>query len=319
MVVSSMNSSNMRKFLFKISFYIIGIIAVLLYLGTYADGNTDDNYMHFTGLRSSNMILGDSRGVQAVVPDILDQRFKHTKFNNFAFNIADSPYGKVYFEAIKKKLDPDTKNGIFILTVDPWNLTVDKNLKSEKEYSENNSALADMHFYNMTPNYEYLLKHYSRSWFNIYKEREAVAKSNTYLHKNGWMEVTVDVHPDSLRKREIKKVEGYAENAKKIKMSPYRMKALEEIITYLKTKGDVYVVRIPGFKGIMDIENSYFPDFSRNIRDITKRNNVKFFDFSSKYDNYIYTDGNHMYKESGKVFTAQIADSIILNTPIQKN
>lgn len=309
----------MRKFLFKISFYIIGVIAVLLYLGTYADGNTDDNYMHFTGPKPSNMIIGDSRGVQAVIPDILDQKFKDRKFNNFAFNIADSPYGKIYFEAIKKKLDPNTKNGIFILTVDPWSLTIDKRIKSEKEYSENNSALADMYFYDMAPNYEYLLKHYSRSWFTIYREREELVRSNTYLHKNGWMEVTVDVHPDSLRKREIKKVEGYLDNAKKLKMSSYRMNAFEDMIKYLKNKGSVYIVRIPGFKGIMDIENSYFPDFSKRIEDVAKKNDVKFFDFSSKYDDYIFIDGNHMYKESGKAFTAQIADSILLNTSIRKN
>lgn len=35
------------------------------------------------------------------------------------------------------------------------------------------------------------------------------------------------------------------------------------------------------------------------------------FDFSKNYADFEYTDGNHMYKESGKVFTAQIADSIL--------
>ncbi|AZA53035.1 hypothetical protein EG348_08425 [Chryseobacterium sp. G0201] len=314
-----MNSSNMKKFLFKISFYIFGIIAVLLFLGTYADGNTDDNYMHFTGPKPSNMILGDSRGVQAVVPDILDQKFKDRKFSNFAFNIADSPYGKVYFEAIKKKIDPDTKNGIFILTVDPWNLSINKDIKTEKEYAENNSALADMHFYDVNPNYEYLFKHFSKTWFYIYRDREEVGKSNTFLHKNGWMEVTVNVHPDSIGKREVKKVKEYGDFAKTQKMSQYRLEAFENTIKYLKNKGSVYIVRIPGSKRIMDIENSYSPDFSKRIDDIAKKNNVKFFDFSPKYNDYIYTDGNHMYKESGKVFTSQIADSISLNTSIRKN
>ncbi|WP_288462162.1 hypothetical protein [uncultured Chryseobacterium sp.] len=47
---------------------------------------------------------------------------------------------------------------------------------------------------------------------------------------------------------------------------------------------------------------------------ISKKYNTAFFDFSSKAKDYIYTDGNHMYKESGKVFTLQIADSILSNT-----
>ncbi|CEJ68298.1 hypothetical protein BN1195_00580 [Chryseobacterium oranimense G311] len=303
----------MKKFLFKISFYIIGIIAVLLFLGTYADGNTDDNYLHFTGPKPSDMIMGDSRGSQAVIPNILDDKLKGRKFNNFSLNITESPYGQIYFEGIKKKLNPDTKDGIFILTVDPWNLSVDKNVKETKDLSENNSALADMHFYDVKPNYEYLLKHYHETWFNIYRDREALARSSTYLHQNGWMEVNVNVEPDTLKKRQDRKVADYTEFVKSQKISRYRLDAFEDIIDYLKTKGTVYIVRIPGFKGIMEIENKYSPDFSKRIESIAHKKGVRFFDFSQQSDQYIFTDGNHMYKESGKVFTARIADSILLD------
>jgi len=309
-----MNSSDMKKFLFKISFYIIAVIAVLLFLGSFADGNTDDNYRHFTGPKPSDMIMGDSRGSQALVPDVLDSKLKGRKFNNFSLNLTESPYGQVYFEAMKKKINPDTKDGIFILTVNPWNLSTGKEVKDAKEYTENTSALADMHFYGMTPNYEYLLKHFPRSWFNIYNDREtAVGRSNTYLHKNGWMEVTVDINPKDLRKREASKIIQYKEFASSQKISQYRLDAFEDIIEYLKNKGTVYIVRIPGFKGIMEIENKYSPDFSKRIESIAQKKGVRFFDFSQQYDQYIFTDGNHMYKESGKVFTAQIADSILLD------
>lgn len=303
----------MKNFLIKSSFYIVALILWFAILGLYADGNTDDNYRHFTGPRPSNIILGDSRGSQALVPDVLDGKFKGREFNNFSLNITESPYGQVYYEGLKKKLNPDTKNGIFILTVDPWNLSVNKNIKSDKDLFEHKSALADMHFYEMSPNYEYLLKHYSRSWFNIFKERESIVKSNTYLHKNGWMEVNVSTHPDSLKMRENRKVNDYIEFEKTQKLSQYRLKAFQDIITYLKNKGTVYIVRIPASKGIMDIENAYLPDFSRRMEELSKKNDVKFLDFSPEYKKYIYTDGNHMYKEYGKVFTAQIADSILLD------
>ncbi len=307
----------MKKFLFKISFYIIGVIAVLLFLGSFADGNTDDNYRHFTGPKPSNMILGDSRGVQAIVPDVLDSKFKGRTFNNFAFNIADSPYGNIYFEAIKKKIDPDTKNGIFILTVDPWSLSADKSLE-EKDLPETRSPLADMHFYDVDPNYEYLSRNYSRSWFNIYKDREEVAKSNTYLHKNGWMEVTVDVHPDTVAARTEKKVEEVVVSSKKQEISSYRLHALEDIIKFLKAKGSVYIVRIPPSEKVLEIEKIYSPDFSKKMKNISKKYGAKFFDFAPKANDYIYTDGNHMYKTSGRLFTAQIADSILLNKKILK-
>lgn len=304
----------MKKFLFKISFYIIGIIGIMLFLGTYADGNTDDNYRHYTGPKPSSMILGDSRGGQAVIPYVLDEKFKGRKFNNFALNIGDSPYGQVYLEAVKKRINPDTKDGIFILTVDPWCLSLDKSLVNSKEDPDRNSPMADMHFYDMSPNYEYLLKHYSRSWFNIYKEREEVAKSVTFLHKNGWMEVNVNIHPDSVRVREAKKIEGYTDMLKNQQISQYRIDGFEDMIKYLKEKGTVYIVRIPAFKGMMELEDRYAPGFSKRIEGIAEKNRVKFFDLSLKPENYIYTDGNHMYKESGKIFTAQIADSIIANT-----
>lgn len=301
----------MKKFLFKISFYIIGVIGIMLFLGTYADGNTDDNYRHYTGPKPSDMILGDSRGGQAVIPYVLDEKLKGRKFNNFALNIGDSPYGQVYLEAVKRRMNPDTKNGIFILTVDPWCLSLEKSLENVKEDPDRYSPLADMHFYDMSPNYEYLLKHFSGSWFNIYRDREELSKSVTFLHKNGWMEVNVNIHPDSIKVREARKIEGYTEMMKGQKISQYRINAFQDMIKYLKEKGTVYIVRIPAFKGMMELEDKYAPDFNKRIENIAKQNGVKFFNLSTKPEDYIYTDGNHMYKGSGKIFTAQIADSII--------
>ncbi|UZT96655.1 hypothetical protein ODZ84_15675 [Chryseobacterium fluminis] len=51
----------MKKFLFKVSFYLVGLVAVFGVLGSFADGNTDDNYMHFAVEKPHHMILGDSR------------------------------------------------------------------------------------------------------------------------------------------------------------------------------------------------------------------------------------------------------------------
>lgn len=305
----------MKKFLFKISFYLIGGIILFAVLGSFADGNIDDNYMHFAVEKPHNIILGDSRGSQAVQPPILEGKL-HQKFDNFSLNVVQSPYGPMYFEALKRKIHPDTENGVFIVTVDPWNLSLHQNSKSPKDFPEENSPLKNMYIYDMSPNYEYLLKNYSRSWFKIFMEREAAAgKSNTYLHADGWMEVTVNMKKDSIDKRELEKVNFYSKDvAPTQRISQKRIKALEDMIEFLKNKGTVYLVRIPGSEKIMTIENSYAPDFSGKIKAISKKHNIKFFDFSPKAKDYIYTDGNHMYKESGKVFTSQIADSILADT-----
>ncbi|MCA6066834.1 hypothetical protein JI747_006575 [Chryseobacterium sp. RG1] len=302
----------MKRFLLKISLYLLGIILLFCVLGTFADGNTDDNYRHFAVPKPQNIILGDSRGSQAVIPDVLQAKLSGA-FDNFSLNVVESPYGKIYLEALKRKLDPETKNGVFILTVDPWNLSLNKNVKSEKEYPEEHSPLKNMHFYNWSPNYEYLLKNYSRSWFKIYLEREETGKSNTYLHKNGWLEVNVDMNKDSVAVREKNKIEFYNKLAAENNLSAERILAFKQMINYLKPKGKVFIVRIPASKSITEIENKKYPDFSKLMNEIANKNSIKFFDFSTSYDKYLYTDGNHMYKESGKIFSSQIADSIRAN------
>ena len=287
------------------------MIILLLILGSFADGNTDDNYNHFVGPKPSDIILGDSRGVQALVPEVLNSKLKGHTFNNFAFNIADSPYGKMYLKAIMRKIKPDTKNGIFILTVDPWSLSVSKDIFQEKDFPEQQSFIANLQNLNSKPNYEYLLKNYNRSWFKIFEERESKGKSATYLHQDGWMEVSVNMSVDTLKIREKKKVKEYASHVKTQKLSEERFLALQKTILFLQTKGTVYLVRIPGSEKIMDLENSYFSTFNKRIKEISLKYKTPYFDFSPNYASYIYVDGNHMYKESGKVFTAQIADSIV--------
>jgi hypothetical protein len=299
----------MKKFLFKISFYIIGILAVMLFLGTYADGNTDDNYRHFAVDKPQNVVLGDSRSVQGIVPEVLREKLS-VPFDNFSLNIVQSPYGQIYFKALKRKLDPDTKNGIFILTVNPWNLALNSIVKKTEDFPEENSPFKNMYFYNMSPNYEYLLKNLNKSWFKIYLDREAVGRSNTYLHKDGWMEVNIDMNKDSVAARTAEKTQYYKAMLPNYTLSKERLKTLNEMIDYLKPKGKVYLVRIPVSGNITALENERFPEFSRMIQDISKKKNIKFYDLSDRADDFIYIDGNHMYKESGKVLTAQIGDSV---------
>lgn len=305
------SNSDMKKFLFKISIYIAGAVFLFALLGSFADGNTDDNYLHFAVEKPQNIILGDSRGSQAVLPGILGKKLGK-QFDNFSLNVVESPYGPVYFEAIKKKIHPDTKNGIFIITVDPWNLSLNTKIRQLKNFPEEHSPLKNMYFYDLSPNYEYLLKNYSRSWFKIFSEREETGKSNTFLHKDGWLEVTVDMDKDSLVKRELSKENFFRDDlARTQTISQVRMNSLEDIIRFLKNKGTVYLVRIPTGEKIRVIESSYSPDFNEKMKAVSKKHAVRYLDFSPKSKDYRYTDGNHMYKESGKVFTAQIADSII--------
>ncbi|WP_228462962.1 hypothetical protein [Chryseobacterium caseinilyticum] len=300
----------MKKFLQKISVYLLGIIVLHAVLGSYADGNTDDNYMHFAVPKPQNIIMGDSRGSQAVVSGVLGDKLSG-KFDNFSLNIVQSPYGKIYFEALKKKIDPETKEGIFILTVDPWNLALHNRVKNEEEFPEQKSPFKSMQYYSMSPNYEYLLRNYRRSWFKIYLERAEVGRSNTFLHDDGWMEVNISMAKDSVKIRTEKKIEFYRKLAADHHQSEERLTAFKNIITFLQKKGKVYIVRIPAAQGITKIEDEKFPDFNNMMKSVALKYSIDYFNFSKDYGNYTYTDGNHMHKESSKVFSAQIADSIL--------
>lgn len=304
----------MKKFLIKIAPYFVAVMIVFAVLGSYADGNTDDNYMHFAVKKPQNIILGDSRGAQGVVPEVLKNKLS-VPFDNFSLNIVQSPYGQIYLKALKRKLDPDTKNGIFILTVNPWSLSIDNAVKRKEDFPEVHSPLNNMYFYDWSPNYEYLLKNYTRSWFKIYSEREAaVGKSNTFQHKDGWMEVNgIDMHKDSVAVRTGEKIAFYNMLAEKQNFSKDRIDAFNEIIDYLKSRGTVYLVRIPTSEQLKGIETKKFPEFNTMMHKIEIQKGVKFYDFSGHSSDYLYTDGNHMYSESGKIFTSRIADSILLD------
>lgn len=296
----------MKKFIKKLMIWILPLLLLFGVLGSFADGNTDDNYLQFTR-QGNNIIMGDSRGAQAIVSDTLEKHFLGRAFDNFALNITYSPYGEIYLKGLKRKLKKNTKDGIFILTVDPWSVSMDKNATG---FSEEPSPLNDMILYNIKPNYEYLIRHYHQSWFYIYRDRAAQGKSATFLHDNGWLEVSVDMNPAELAKRVKEKVEFYKGFAKGQALSPIRLKYFQETIQYLNHFGKVYIVRLPGGPEINEIEKNYAPDFNPLMKQIARKNNAVYFDFTPQVNNYTFTDGNHMYKESSKVLTRQIVDSI---------
>lgn len=106
----------MKKFLLKILVWLVPVIALHLFLGSFAGGNTDTFYRRFTSPKQSNLILGNSRAAQGIQPTYL-KSLNGENFYNFSFTIFDSPYGETYLKAVQEKIKPDTKSGNFIITV----------------------------------------------------------------------------------------------------------------------------------------------------------------------------------------------------------
>lgn len=99
----------MKRFLIKIFLFLIPVLAWFLILGSFADGNTDNYYQHFTSPKPYNLILGSSRAAQGINPNILEKNLPDRKFDNFALTVVDSPYVEIYLDAIKKKIRSQNK------------------------------------------------------------------------------------------------------------------------------------------------------------------------------------------------------------------
>ena len=147
----------MKKFLIQISAFIIFPIAFIIVTTLiYADGYIDPFYKRFTTPQQNNLILGTSRAAQGIVPSILKKNF-NINFYNYSFTISHSPFGKGYYESIKKKLDPKTKNGVFIVAVDPFSITSHIKPNGEENF-DHEKMITNQKMVHTNPNFEYLIK-----------------------------------------------------------------------------------------------------------------------------------------------------------------
>jgi hypothetical protein len=228
---------------------------------------------------------------------------------NYSFTVVHSPYGEAYLNSIKSKVAESAKNGVFILTVDPWSISC---LKEEADdvsrYREINLAVAKTKFVNVNPNLEYLVQFYEKPLVNLLKKQ---SDEGWLLHNDGWLEVTIPMDSTSVSKRVNAKYKEYREKLLPgSKPSAKRMKWLLRTIDFLKLHGNVFLVRLPVYKSILSIDSLLMPEFNVKMREIERTTTTPFLDLSSSNDLYQFTDGNHLHKQSSKAVSIKIADWI---------
>jgi len=292
----------MKKFVVRLLIVLGLFLSVLIYILSMADGYTDAFYMRFTSPQQNNLIIGTSRAAQGLQPKVLDSILKRSIYN-FAFTIAHSPYGPTYYDKIKKKLKKDIKDGFFIVAVDPWSIssrTQDPN--DFENFKELKLCLGNTYSTNINPNIEYLIRNFEGQYLTLLSQK----KSKSYLHHNGWLEVSVRMDSIANKLRLDKAINRYNKNLNAYKFSSYRLQYLLKIVGLLKQHGEVYLVRLPIHNEIMMIEEKLMPDFDNKIAAVIESADA-YFDFTNKNGGYLYTDGNHLYKDSGKLVSEQIA------------
>ncbi len=294
----------MRLFLIKFLVFALMIFVSVYVFYMQADGFTDPFYNRLVSKKQTSLIIGTSRSAQGVDPQVLNAFLNRNDIYNYSFTLGHSPYGEVYFESIKKKINEDSDEGIFIVTVDPWSISV--NINNNEYFQEEDRFLNKIHFVNQYPNLEYLLFYFNQKNIDILYNKK---KSKTYLDNRGWLQVNLKWDSVSMNKRLNEKVFNYTELSSELKVSNIRLNWLFKTVEYLKSKGSVYIVRLPVHPMLFKVEEKYDSNFQSTIDNVIKLSDG-YYDMSFMNEFYKYNDGNHLNKYYVPDVSAKIANWI---------
>ena len=305
----------MNQFLKKIFFLSLPVLGFILLTFYQADGRTDPFYLRFTTPKQHSCILGTSRAAQGIIPGVIDSSIRHRGMFNYSMTMANSPYGEVYFEAIKKKLISASlderfdrrRDGLFILEVNPWSISsTAQDPNDASSFREADLFLSKLHLFNVNPNIEYLTRFSSKANINLWNQQS----NQMLLHSDGWLEINVAMDSISVYKRTQNKLNTYKTLQPQYNLSQVRLAYLQKTIDYLKDHGQVILVRVPIHPEMYKIENELMPDFDGRMNALSKSEGISYLKFGAEGDNYQFTDGNHLWKESARKFSEDLGARI---------
>lgn len=259
-------------------------------------GRIGDVYPRVTTPRQASLVIGTSRAAQDVNPEILNSELKDlydSPLYNFAFHLDASAYNEVYLQAIEKKLvRHDGSRNLFILAVDPWALRQLDSVPDELRLRSVSSR----------PNWEYLVKNFSRLWFSPLP---------TYSFVNAHGRTDVDYVPKSKAEWEQRvklRLKAYDGMAKNYSYGTSEQRVFERLTCMLLKRGDVFLVRVPVSQPMLSLENKCCPDFNSRMNNLAEKYGVPYFDFTAEH--YDTTDGNHLTNAEGNRFSRELAHRI---------
>jgi hypothetical protein len=309
--ISKTSRPDLSKFLKQTLLFLLPLVAVSYFILIQIDGSSDPVYLRFTTPKQASLIIGTSRAAQGLMPEILNDKLGRNDIYNFSFTIEHSPFGPVYLNSIKKKLLTEVQNGIHIVAVDPWSISTPKeDVNNANNFKERKLALGNTPFINTNPNLWYVWKNYNEPLYTLVLK----PKSKMFLHNDGWLEVTVKMTDEAVQERTKRKLFEYTKDKLYAYAgSPIREEYLVQTLELLKQHGKVYLVRMPVSNVMMDLENKYMPDFDHKMKTISTQLGTPYFDLTVLNDSCAFTDGNHLYKDSGKMVSEYLANKLKLN------
>jgi hypothetical protein len=287
------------------------LLGLLLLAPVVLGGHVDAFYGRFTSPPAGSLIIGTSRAAQGIQPAVLEaslgQQFEKPLLN-YAFTLTHSPYGPAYLRSIQRKLRPTIKNGLFIVAVDPWSLSL---AGPEGSFPEDHSFIGELHQVSQNPNLPYLTRYQTKPLYRLLLD---YATATERLHPDGWLEVNIGTDSAQVRARTARKLEDYRLLAARQHLSAGRLEALRQTIRLLKQHGRVYLVRLPVGPSLLRLEQSYQPGFDQLMRQTATALAVPYLDYSAQP--YATTDGNHLQKSASSEFSAQLSKDLLRLLPI---
>lgn len=307
----------MKSFFIKLivfSIMLISFYSLLVY--KLSDDFVDIYYKKFTQ-ESGGLIIGISKASKGINPSIIENELDSFNYDlplvNFALNVNNSKYGDVYFEAIKKKLKPNSKKQLFILSVSPGSFAAPYSISANDIIKiDKNTILGKVSLVKTNPNYNYIVNTYNKPLYNALHPYEKW--ENYTLHDNGWLEVklkeskAIQIRNTKLWKSDV--IRHFKENVIKQEISNYRINSFIEMVKFLKEKGDVFLVLIPEDKELMALEKNFSPNFESKIDSISNNLNVPFLNYSNLVDKFKTYDGLHFESEGAQEFTKTLSIDI---------
>ena len=299
---------NILKLLFVVLF-IIGMHTLSLYF--IAPHNVLD-YNKCVGPAQKNLVIGTSRASQGIQPAVLEEKTGHAFFN-FAFNGSLSKYGDVYTQAIIEKLDPESRDGIFIVTVDPWSVSTKKGEESLFPLAhDQQNYLNQLSSFTGEVNLPFLYHNYNYGWMHLiwdyYKKG-----SLSITHDDGWLEIIRDTAQSKIDERKARKLAAKQSEIDQYEFSEYRWSSLKNLIAQLSKKGKVYLVRLPITKEFYQLENAHFGQFVSRIASLSGEMKVPYWDMVTLQDSVKYNDGHHINRYFAPYISAQLSNWIAKN------
>lgn len=286
----------MKQFVIKILILASVSIAIVGAIVTYKIQNYSDiNYYKFTSKHKS-LITGSSRAKYCIDPI---QFPKETDLLNFAFSVATSPYGEIYYNAIEKKITKE-KGGIFILDVDPYALSIEEKMGAT-HLIEKENKLGRQFFLNADPNYEYIFKNLTPLYYHLITE----SKTNSTPQSNGFIILSNKNY--SLKKELFmrkKKLIEYRKNSQNFHPSAYRIEYLEKTIDLLQKYGDVYLVSVPVSNEIYKIQKAYWPEHEGLMDSIAKKHHIHYIMLQKNFPNPHTLDEIHVLNSDAEIISA---------------